>query len=213
MTGLVRKAMLLSVCGLLFAGAAMASVPSAANSTVPTGIKLVGTSGGVADPLGQFTVTVRDLAGSLIPNSAVVIDVSGNTPDIKIQSTQPFAGLTTDCTTKTVRALTNVGGVATFRIVGRSTPGAAATFLKGKIFADGVLLTPSGITIAAYDLDGSGGVGANDLSVWVGDFLGSIPAGRSDLDFSGGLGANDLSVWVGGFLGAGSTASATPVCP
>ncbi len=90
MTGLVRKAILLSVCGLLFAGAAFASVPSATNSTLPAGVKLVGTPAGVADPSGQFTVTVRDLANNLIANSAVVIDVSGCTPDIKIQSTQPF---------------------------------------------------------------------------------------------------------------------------
>jgi hypothetical protein len=211
MTGLVRKAMLLTVGAMLIAGAAYASVPCASCSTLPSGVRLVGTSAGVPDAVGQFTVTVRDLANNLIPNSSVVVDFSGNGPDIRIQSTQPFAGLSTDCGTKTVRALTDAGGIATFRIVGRSTLGPGAGFLAGKIFADGVLL--GNRTVAAFDLDGAGGVGAVDLSAWVGDFLAAASVGRGDYDFNGSLGAVDLSVWVGCFLGAGSTASATPLCP
>ncbi|HTO91529.1 MAG TPA: hypothetical protein VMJ70_10400, partial [Candidatus Sulfotelmatobacter sp.] len=62
MTGLVRKATFLVACGVLVASAAMASVPSPANSTVPTCINLVGTNGTSADPAGAFTVTVKDLA-------------------------------------------------------------------------------------------------------------------------------------------------------
>jgi hypothetical protein len=208
---MIRKAMLLSVCGLLLAGAAMASVPSKDTSTIPAGIKLVGTTAGVADVAGLFTVTVRDILGSVIPNSAVVIDVSACTPDIKIQSTQPYAGLTVDCATKTVRALTNASGVASFEIVGRSTSGTAATFLLGKIYADGVLLGSR--TVAAFDLDGAGGVGANDLSVWLGDYSAAAAAGRSDYDFNASLGANDLSVWLGAYAPGGSATSSTPNCP
>ena len=208
MTGLVRKAILLSVCGLLFAGAAMASVPSAAQSTIPAGIKLVGTTAGVADPLGQFTVTVRDLAGNVIANSAVVVDFTLAVPDIKFQQTQPFAGLTTDGPTRTVRALSNASGIATFRIVGRSTTGAFAGFQKGKIQADGVLL--GNVTVAAFDLDGSNGVGANDLATWLGDFGAAAAAGRSDYDFSSSLGANDLATWLGDFGAGGSTVSSSP---
>ena len=37
MTGLVRKATLLSVCGLLIASAAVAGVPSGATSSLPPG--------------------------------------------------------------------------------------------------------------------------------------------------------------------------------
>ncbi len=211
MTGLVRKAMLLSVLGLLVAGAAFASVPNPANSTIPTGITLVGTTAGVADPYGQFTVTVRDFSNNLIPNSSVIIDVSANTPDIKIQSTQPFAGLTTDCTTKTVRALTNASGVATFRIVGASTPGLTAGFNKGTILADGVVL--GHMEVAALDLDGVGGAGANDLATWTNYFLSAQAAGCGDFDYNGSLGANDLAQWVTAFLGAGSTVSSSPNCP
>lgn len=211
MTGLVRKAILLSVGAMLVAGAAYASVPCASCSTLPAGIRLVGTTGGVADPLGTFTVTVRDLANNLIANSSVVIDFTGNTPDIRIQSSQPAAGLTVDCGTKTVRALTNASGVATFTIVGRSTSGAFSGFLLGAIYADGVLL--GNRTVAAYDQDGAGGLGANDLSAWLSDFGAGNLAGRSDYDFSSSLGANDLSSWLGAFGAGGSTVSATPLCP
>ena len=63
MTGLVRKATLLTISGVLAASAAMANVPSSANSTIgytfcssPTqcGIYLTGSKTGVADPAGQF---------------------------------------------------------------------------------------------------------------------------------------------------------------
>ncbi len=211
MTGLVRKAMLLSVLGLLVAGAAFASVPNPANSTIPVGITLVGTTAGVADPYGQFTVTVRDFSNNLIPNSSVILDFSANTPDIKIQSTQPFAGLTTDCTTKTVRALTNASGVATFRIVGSSIGPVTSGFTKGTVLADGVVLGHT--EVAALDLDGVGGAGANDLSVWTAYFLATQAAGAGDYDYNGSLGANDLSVWVAAFLSAGSTVSSSPNCP
>jgi hypothetical protein len=208
---MIRKAMLLSICGLLLAGAAMASVPSKDTSTIPGGIRLVGTLAGVADPLGQFSITVRDILGSVIPNSAVVVDVSACTPDIKIQSTQPYAGLTVDCATKTVRALTNASGVATMRIVGRSTSGAFSTFLSGKVYADGVLL--GSITVSSYDLDGASGVGGNDLSLLATDYFAGNLAERSDLDFSGGIGGNDLSLLATGYFAGGSAVSATPLCP
>ena len=43
-------------------------------------------------------------------------------------------------------------------------------------------------TVAAYDLDGASGVGANDLSAWLTDFGSGQPYGRSDFDCSGGVG-------------------------
>lgn len=211
---MIRKAMLLSVCGLLFAGAAFASVPSSATSTLPAGIRLVGTASGVADPNGEFTVTVRDIGGNIIPNSSVVIDVSAAGPDIKVSSAQAFAGLTVDCPTKTVRALTNGSGVATFRVAGMAAAGAFSPFLSGKIFADGVLL--GNRTVAAYNLDGSttasGNVGGNDLSILTGDFFNGNAAERSDLDFSSLVGGNDLSLLTAVFF-AGTSTNAVVACP
>ncbi len=218
MTGLVRKATLLTVCGLFVAGAAMAGVPSPANSSKPACIAVVGTTTGVVDPAGQFTVTVKDLANNPIQNSQVVIDFSSEyaVPDVRIGSTQPFAGLTVDCTAKTVRALTNASGVVTFRIVGGAqnsgnSPGVGAG--GAKVFADGVLL--GSVTVEAFDQDGVSGVGANDLSAWLGDkFATGAPYyGRSDYDCNASVGANDLSVWLAVKFAAGSSASAAAYCP
>jgi hypothetical protein len=185
----------------------MANVPSAANSTKPNFIRITGQKSGVADPVGQFTVTVRDLANNLIANSTVVVDFS-SCVRIRAAASQPFAGLTVDNSLRTVRALTNGSGVATFRIVGGSCntgnlSGSGAGCAR--IFADGVLLGST--TATTYDQDGVTGVTLNDLSAWAGDFLSGNYYGRSDYDFNGSLGLNDLSNWGSVFLAANSTAS------
>ena len=56
----VSTAAFLCVALLLSATAAWASVPSLANSTVPQGIQLVGSTGGVPDAKGEAVVIVRD---------------------------------------------------------------------------------------------------------------------------------------------------------
>lgn len=216
MTGLVRKAILLSVCGLLLAGVAAANVPSAANSTKPTQIKIVGSAASVADPYGQFTVTVRDLANNLVPNSSVVVDFSVGCTDTRIGQTQLFAGVVPDCPTKTVRALTDGSGVATFRIMGASnntggSPG--ATVGCANIYADGVLLTTGGaLRVAILDQNGAGGVGPGDLSLMLGDVFGAYKC-RSDYDNTGVLGPNDVSQFLTATFLAGSNTSASPYCP
>jgi hypothetical protein len=103
---------------------------------------------------------------------------------------------------KTVRKLTDASGRATFTILGGSNgAGNALTLLGGgRIYANGVLL--SAPIVAAYDLDGSGDIGANDLSAWLTDFGSGNPFGRSDYDASGEVGANDLSFWLSAY-GAG----------
>jgi hypothetical protein len=217
MTGLVRKATLLTLCGVLAASAAMAGVPSSANSTKPAFIKLVGQKTGVADAVGTFTVTVRDLGNNLIANSTVVVDFA-NCVRIRAASPQPFAGLTVDNLARTVRAQTNGSGVATFDIVGGSCnsgnlSGSGANC--GRIFADGVLL--GSVTVAAFDQDGVGGVTLSDLSAWGGDFLSGTYYGRSDYNGDGTLSLSDLSIWGGVFLAANSSASgaynASWTCP
>jgi hypothetical protein len=210
MTGLVRKATLFAVCGLLAAGAASASVPSIANSTTPPCIALVGNTGGTLDPVGQFTVTVRDLANLPINNSLVVVDFS-SASGLTLCSTGAFAGVTLDCCTQTARAFTGAGGTVTFRIGGHANnsggnqpPYAAAN--DGKIFADGVLLrSPS---VQAYDEDGAG-VTAGDLSNGLGDLFGGHNPPRSDFDCSGTVGAADLSILLTVLFGGGSTTN----CP
>jgi hypothetical protein len=212
MTGLVRKATLLSAAGMLIASAAMAGVPSATNSTAPACITLVGSLAGVPDAAGQFTITVRDLANNPLNGASVVIDVSGCT-DIAICNDQLDVNALVNCGAKTTRKFTDALGNVTFTVLGGSNGGGNATTLTngGKIFANGTLIKQP--TVAAFDLDGAGGVGANDLSAWLGDFGSGNPYGRSDYDCSGNIGANDLSLWLGEF-GAGTSASSCAVaCP
>jgi len=224
MTGLVRKATLLVLCGVLFAVAANAGVPSASNSIKPSCIALVGSKSGTTDPVGQFTVTVKDLANNVIANSTVVVDFTqeygGNpvtlTPDCRIGNSQPAGTQTVDCTAHTVRSTTNVSGVATFNIIGGAqnagnSPGRGAG--GAKVFADGVLLGT--VTVEAFDEDGLGGVAGNDLSAWLGDkFASGAPYfGRSDFDCNGAIGGNDLSVWLGVKFATNSTSSAAVYCP
>ena len=214
MTGLVRKATLLSAAGmLLIASAAMAGVPSAANSTAPACISLVGSLAGVPDAAaGQFTVIVRDLANNPLSGASVVVDFSGCL-DLAICSDQLDANALVNCGAKTTRKFTDALGNVTFTILGGSNGGGNATTLLngGKIFANGTLIKQP--TVAAFDLDGAGGVGANDLSAWLTDFGSGNNYGRSDFDCSGNIGANDLSLWLTEF-GAGTSASSCAVaCP
>ena len=91
----------------------------------------------------------------------------------------------------------------------------ASATSRAAIFASGVLL---GRPIArSFDLDGHGGLGANDLSTFLLDFVAqNDPDGyrpRSDFDGSGSVGVNDFSVWITAFGSSTMTESATGVCP
>jgi hypothetical protein len=214
MTGLVRKAMLLTAAGCLIASAAMAGVPSPGNSTVPPCISLVGSLAGAPDAVGTFTVTVRDLANNPLNGASVVVDLSGCT-DLAICSDQLDAGALVNCAAKTTRKFTNLAGQVSFIVLGGSNGSGNATTLLGgaKIYANGTLIGSP--TAAAFDLDGSNGVGINDLSVWLTDFgtLGNPAFGRSDFDCSGSVGINDLSVWLTEFGNGTSAASCAISCP
>jgi hypothetical protein len=212
MTGLVRKATLFAVCGLVTASAAFASVPSPANSVTPGCVRLVGQNGSaVPDPAGTFTVTVRDLANLPINNSLVVVDFS-SASGLTLCSTGAPAGITIDCGTQTVRGFTGAGGTISFTIRGHANNSGGnqppyASYSDGKIFADGVLLgSPS---VSAIDHDANG-MGPADLSAWLGDFFGGNNPSRSDYDCTGSpLGPSDLSAWLTIFFAGGSTTN----CP
>jgi len=231
MTGLVRKATLMAACGLLVSAAAMASVPSPCNSTIPCGISIVGNTGGAADVKGQFSVSIRDLANNPVANASVVVDFSACCNDIRLSTTQLAPGVTLDVPTKTVRAIADAGGIATFIVMGGASElGATPATGCAKIYADGVLITdgvckPPSVQVAAYDLNGAllggAGVGPADLSRWLADFF-STPTpyrARSDYDYSvlctQDTGPADLSKWLALFFGSGSTANgpAFVACP
>ncbi len=194
-----------------------ADLPEPGNATIPTHVLLVGCSGGVADPAGEFTVVNRDLANNPIPNSNITCDFSGCF-DLRIAAVQPFPGLRVDCATRTVSALTDATGTARFRIVGgANNPGGApgAGFNAMRVCVDGILFAY--VNAAAVDQNSFNGVDANDLAAFVTDVLNGLAVGRSDYDGSGAVGPNDLAVWIKFFMGAGSVQGAASLpggtCP
>lgn len=213
MTGLIRKATLLSACGMLLATAAMAGIPSATNSDKPANMKVVGFQGTVPDSVdGKFTVTVRDAGNNPINASNVVVDFSGCS-DMKVQQNQLNANYTINCPAKTVSAYTNAAGVVGFTILGGST-GNVGPFTGAscaKIFADGVLL--SSPTVAIFNLDNSGGVNASDASVLATDVGTHAYRARSDFDLNLSLTAADLSVMATAIGFHRQDTAATAACP
>src|SRR5689334_9305655 len=120
MTGLVRKATLLTACGVLVAAAAMANVPCPSCSTVPGCITLVASAAGVPDSSdGKFCVVVRDLANNPLNGSSVTIDLS-NAPDLHLCSDQLNVNYIINCAAKTVRQFTDVTGTVCFTLLGGS---------------------------------------------------------------------------------------------
>ena len=219
MTGLVRKAAVLAACGVLGATVAFAGVPSAGNSTIPGRINLVGYSigsgladGGAAGATVQ--VTVRDLANNPIPNSSVVLDFTGNLSDTRIDDSQTyFAGLTANCGSHSVLALTDGAGVATLVVVGggKAIAGAPHAVGAGKVWADGVLLGP--INVGLYDQDGGSGVGGADLARVLADFVAGTNPDRTNYDNAGAVGGADLALWLAVFVAGNSNGSSASYCP
>lgn len=196
----------------LLATDAGATFPPFPQSTVPPCITLVGSDGATASAMGAFVVVIRDLANNPVPGVRVSVDLSV-AADLHFCAGQLDPGLTPDCPTNTVSAFTDALGVARFTLLGGGSGAVGTGSLQnaGRIYADGFLVGSP--TVAAFDLDGSAGVGANDLSLWLSDFGTGEPFGRSDYDCSGGLGANDLSFWLSAFGSGTQTVSCGANCP
>ncbi|MBI1799919.1 MAG: hypothetical protein HYR73_09590 [Candidatus Eisenbacteria bacterium] len=197
----------------------MAFVPNAAQSTIPCGIRLVGSNAlhTVADASGDFTITIKDVGGNVIQNSAIVIDFSGCCNDLQLSTSQAGAGVTQ--VGKTIHAVTNGSGQVTLRIQGASdakspyaapysnnppvpgTPGCATISADGVLISDGI--SHQAVRVATFDEDGvfgGNGIGAADLSILINDSFNATYFQRSDFDgyvtctFGiGGIGATDLS--------------------
>jgi len=213
MTGLVRKALLLAVCGLLSAGVAVAHVPDPANSECPSAcLKVVGHDGSVGDPIAEYCVTVRDFNNLPIENSSVVIDFSDC--DLQLCIDQLDAGVIVDCVSQTVRKLTDASGVACFRVIGKSRPGLGCTGGPkpcANIFADGVFLCA--VYTPTYDLinDTAAGVGGNDFSEFLHLFFDcGAYLTRIDYNCDNQITGDDFSEFLAVFYAGASAANCPP---
>jgi hypothetical protein len=198
----MRSLFLPAVLVLALARPAVAGTPVVhpPNCTVPGFILLVGASGVVPDPLGTFSVTVRDFNNFPITNSSVMIKFYCT----GIGICQYQAGLLVDCSNREVMTAAGLGGVATFSLVGTALPDNCTPDDPScaAVYADGTLLRY--VSVAVLDLDGSPGLTGGDLSEWLGDYLCGPYTPRLDYNGDGLVTGGDLSVWLGAFLGGHS---------
>src|SRR4029453_10562569 len=162
--------------------------------------------GGPAVPFGVLItkqIIVRDCHALAIPNATVTLDFSlcsGPGPDqeFRLGASQPHhPGVLTNCAAKTVSAVTDIQGVATFRIVGGaergpgSPPGYAGLPVASagcvRVYADGAFI--GRLVASAADQDLAGGMTPADVALIAGDRLAylmvpgpSTYRARSDFD-------------------------------
>ena len=145
-----------AVAILILNANALAAAPSAANSTVPCAIVLVGNNfSNVADPYGLFTVTVMD--DSSIPvamiGATVSVDFSNCCPGIRLSNTQLGAGVSHAANSAIATAMTQgPNGTATFIIEGASA-GVTSVF-NGPTGCATISATPSGSSTAVLLTNG-----------------------------------------------------------
>ena len=188
------------------------AITSPANSTIPHHVVLVAIDQGVPDAaMGEFVIIARDLNNT--PDAGKLIEVRfQNCPGARVAEDQRQASVSSRCVTHGITAVTGADGSVHMIAVGggdRTAPhggGACAG-----VYSGGVLL--GFVPVSYLDQDGSGGLGAGDLSVWQSDWVTGDPIGRSDYDGDGTLGPLDLSLWLTAWSSGKQTQSGTPYCP
>jgi hypothetical protein len=192
---------------------AHAGVPSPGNSTCPAHIALVGRSAAGPDTaLGAFTVIARHLSNNPWNEGPIWLDLH-ECPDCRVDaSAAPNATRAAQCPNISPGYSGGTDGLVRFTVVGGSTGhGGTIGPSIAWVVAGGVWLAK--VPIAIYDLDGNGGLGAGDLSLWLTDFGTGQYIGRDDYDFDGALGPNDLSLWLTAYGAGASAESGAALCP
>jgi len=210
---LVRKATLLTACGLMIAAWATAGVPNPAKTALASTavIASAGRDGASGAPNSQSNIlalgsipnnriVVRDVNDAPVAGSSVVVDFQPcNTADIQVCSVQTQPGLSILCGGgfRNVTLSADGSGVAFFRLIGNSNSIVGAvppgtTTACAKVYADGILVLTA--KVASYDFDGSVGVGGSDLARFFQEPAGPSPAPntRGDYDGDGTIGGTDL---------------------
>jgi hypothetical protein len=205
---------------LLLAGStapAWSGVPDPTNSIVPGFIDVVGTDGGVPDPAGTFTVTVRDFANNPCAGAVVTLRF-GDCTDLRLANVQA-PGATLSCDGATLAVTADDSGAATFTVVGAGTtdfctmpsppgipPGPGLGCVR--VCADGIELGTT--TAVQVDFDGAAagdGVNVIDMEILkravAAISLGAAYKGRYDLSHDGTVNAMDLSHLVSRYLRPG----------
>lgn len=200
MTGMVRKALIITAGFAVVASVASAGVPDPRNST--TDAVVVGGSSGTAigaAPAG-YDVVVRDVNNAPLAGRTVVLDFSA-TP-MKVVQVQN-AGTTVNCAAKTISRVTNASGAVNF--AGRI--GKFDNTNGVEVSADGVVL--ANVRGRSTDISGDGTTNILDLIPFALNYL-SNPA-APETDYSGDNTTNivDFISFSGEYLGAASGA----VCP
>ena len=207
-------ALLLALHCLGLAAASAASPADPANCEVPDLILLVGRGpGGGADPLGAFTVIVRDFNNVPDPNEPVTLDFRG-CPDIRLCADQGDPSVVTDCVNASITTRSDQDARVTFHVLGHAvnfgaSPGSTGPCLE--VYADGILIKT--VRVAALDQNGVDGLNPADLSLFLADSFSGQPYARSDYDGNGVLDPNDLSIWLAAFFAGGSAVSGGAACP
>ena len=196
-------------------GSAQAGAPSPANSICPTHIALVGRSlAGPDTTTGNFDILVRHLSNNPWAEGPVWVNLA-NCPDCRLDvSTRSGASSGAACPATSAGFTPDFrDGHVRFCVVGGST-GRAGTPgpSRANILADGIVIGHD-IPVAIYDLDGNGGLGTGDLSLWLDDFGRGVYIGRSDYDGDGVVSSNDLSLWLTAFGSGSSSESGATLCP
>ena len=193
-------------------GHAATGVTSPANSTIPPLVLMVGSDDGRPDTTtGAFVVVARDLSNN--PQRGRTIELRAiNCPGARVAADQGQLGVTAKCATHGITAVTDADGLVRMALVGGGDAAAPrGSGPCGQVYADGA---PLGFVRVAYlDLDGQRGLGAGDLSVWLGDFLAAEPIARADYDGDDQVGAADLSLWLTVFGAGGQPQSPAAYCP
>ena len=201
----------------LFPNPSFAGIPMPATA-VGAGVQLGGVLSGVTDPHATVRFRILDGSNQPIPGSTVDL-LFGNCTffELRIATTQSFAGMTWDCSSKTARAVTNANGDAFFCLRGAALagPGNPLGMINPcvAIRADGVLLGTS--RLAAYDLDGKNGVNAADQSLFMSTLFAGPPGYRSRADYNGDglVNTADLARLLGVLLaGQSATSAGVPYC-
>ena len=190
-------------------------VPDPSSCILAPCLSVVGHNGLVADPAGTYTITV--MCDPVTPLAGVPVTLIFDAcSDIAIctQQLDPTKTVTCGVGVKQISGLTDALGNITFTVIGGGTPIDFSSPTCMTVTAGVPPVVIGSVAVSAFDLDGIGGVGANDLSIFFLDFGTGNPLPRSDYDCTGNVGANDFSFWLTIFGGGQSAGGCTGVmCP